>query len=56
MAVPKKRTTKSTKGQRRSHEAVKPAQLQSASDGSLLPRRVHKAVALGLTKFVKRSR
>jgi len=54
MAVPKKRTSKSAKGQRRSHDALKPTQLQAASDGTLVPRRLHKAVTLGLTKFVKR--
>ena len=55
MAVPKKRTTKSAKGQRRSHDGLTAAQLQPASDGSLQPRRLHKAVALGLTKFIKRA-
>ena len=56
MAVPKKRTTKSTKGQRRSHDAIKAAQLQPAGDGSLVSRRLHKAVSLGLTKYIKRAR
>ena len=55
MAVPKKRTSKAAKGQRRSHDAIKPEQLQAASDGSLQPRRVHKAISLGLTKFIKRA-
>jgi ribosomal protein L32 len=55
MAVPKKRTTKSAKGQRRSHDALKTPVLQPASDGTLQPRRLHKAVALGLTKFIKRN-
>jgi len=55
MAVPKKRTTKSAKGQRRSHDALKATALQRASDGTLAPRRLHKAIALGLTKFVKRN-
>lgn len=55
MAVPKKRTTKAAKGQRRSHHALKEPQLQTASDGSLQPRRLHKAVKLGLTKFIKRA-
>lgn len=50
MAVPKKRTTSSTQGQRRSHHALKPVQLQTASDGSLVPRRLLKAVSLGLIK------
>lgn len=56
MAVPKKRTSKAAKGQRRSHDALKATQLQKTSDGSLQPRRLHKAIALGLTKFVKRAR
>lgn len=55
MAVPKKRTTKSARGQRRSHDGLKATQVQPASDGSLVPRRLHKAVALGLTKFIKRA-
>jgi hypothetical protein len=55
MAVPKKRTTKAAKGQRRSHDALRAAQLQPASDGNRIPRRLHKAVALGLTKFIKRA-
>lgn len=54
-AVPKKRTSKSKKGMRRSHDALKPTQLQRASDGSLAPRRLHKAIALGLTKLIKRN-
>lgn len=54
MAVPKKRTSNAAKGQRRSHDAIKPAELQRASDGTLQPRRLHKAIALGLTKFIKR--
>ncbi len=54
MAVPKKRTTKSARGQRRSHDALRVAELQPASNGSLLPRRLHKALSLGLTKYIKR--
>lgn len=54
-AVPKKRTSKSKKGARRSHQALSAAQLQPASDGSLQPRRLHKAISLGLTKFIKRN-
>lgn len=56
MAVPKKRTSKTRKGTRRSHDAITAPQLQTASDGSLAPRRLHKAISLGLTKFVKRDR
>ncbi|HEX7259928.1 MAG TPA: 50S ribosomal protein L32 [Candidatus Saccharimonadia bacterium] len=55
MAVPKKRTTKSARGQRRSHDGLAVTQLQAASNGSLLPRRLHKAVSLGLTKYIKRA-
>lgn len=45
MAVPKKRTTKSTKGQRRSHDALKATELTAG-----VPRRLLKAVSLGLVK------
>jgi hypothetical protein len=45
VAVPKKRTTKSTKGQRRSHDALKATQLTAG-----VPRRLLKAVSLGLVK------
>jgi ribosomal protein L32 len=55
MAVPKKRTTKSAKGQRRSHDALNAPALQRASDGTMQPRRLHKAIALDLTKFIKRN-
>jgi hypothetical protein len=55
MAVPKKRTSKSARGQRRSHDGLKAIQLQPASDGALVPRRLHKAVTLGLTKFIKKA-
>ncbi len=54
MAVPKKRTTKSARGQRRSHDALQVMQLQPGSNGTLLPRRLHKALSLGLTKYIKR--
>jgi ribosomal protein L32 len=56
MAVPKKRTSKSKRDQRRAHDAITPVQLQTASDGSLAPRHLHKAISLGLTKFIKRDR
>lgn len=45
VAVPKKRTTKSTKGQRRSHDALTATQLTAG-----VPRRLLKAAALGLIK------
>lgn len=56
MAVPKKRTSKTKRNTRRSHDAISPVQLQEASDGSLSPRRLHKAISLGLTKYIKRAR
>lgn len=49
MAVPKKRTTKTTKGQRRSHDALKAPQLVM-SDGKALPHRLIKASKMGLIK------
>jgi ribosomal protein L32 len=54
MAVPKKRTTKSKTRTRRSHDALSAEQLQPASGGQLLPRRLHKAAALGLSKYIKK--
>lgn len=54
MAVPKKRTSKTRRNQRRSHDALKSPQLQVASDGKLAPRNLHKAIKLGLTKYIKR--
>lgn len=53
MAVPKKRKTNSSKNQRRSHDSIKPAQLLRASDGGLAPRRMLKAIKLGLIKSAK---
>ena len=50
MAVPKKRTTKSAQGQRRSHHALVPTQLIEVA-GNLVPRRIKKAVELGLIKI-----
>lgn len=47
MAVPKKRTTKSTKGQRRSHHALELPQL---GRNGLSTHRLAKAVKLGLIK------
>lgn len=49
MAVPKKRTTRSTQGQRRSHDALKAPQLIKVA-GELIPRRLKKAAELGLLK------
>lgn len=50
MAVPKKRTTSSTQGQRRSHMALKATQLVPTSTGAQVPRRLKRAVELGLIK------
>lgn len=49
MAVPKKRTSKSAKGQRRSHDALKAPSLIMTS-GQPLPHRLIKAAKLGLIK------
>lgn len=50
MAVPKKRTTRSIQGQRRSHLALKATQLVATAAGALVPRRLKKAAELGLVK------
>ncbi len=50
MAVPKKRTSRASQGQRRSHHAIKPTQLLLASNGERLSRRLLKAASLGLIK------
>ena len=47
MAVPKKRTTKSTKGQRRSHHALETPAL---GRNGLVTHRLAKAARLGLVK------
>lgn len=49
MAVPKKRTTKSARGQRRSHDAIKAPSLIRTGDQPL-PHRLIKAAKLGLIK------
>ncbi|HVE81092.1 MAG TPA: 50S ribosomal protein L32 [Candidatus Dormibacteraeota bacterium] len=51
MAVPKKRTSKSRIRNRRSHHALAAPQLQPASDGRNVARRLHKAIKLGLVKI-----
>ncbi len=53
MAVPKKRTTRSTQGQRRSHLALVPTQLVQTVAG-LVPRRLKRAAELGLLKTTKK--
>lgn len=55
MAVPKKRTTRSSQGARRSHLSLKPAQLETTASGALVPRRLKKAAELGLLKTVKKA-
>ena len=50
MAVPKKRTTRSSQGARRSHLALNAAQLVATAAGQLVPRRFKKAAELGLVK------
>jgi ribosomal protein L32 len=54
VAVPKKRTTRTAQGQRRSHLALTPTQLVRASTGELVPRRLKKAAELGLLKTTKK--
>lgn len=51
MAVPKKRTSKAAKGQRRSHDALSAPQLTTVS-GKPMPHKLVKAAKLGLIKKV----
>ena len=54
MAVPKKRTTKATKGQRRSHDALTGPQLITESESGLtVPRRFWKAAQQGLARMAR---
>jgi hypothetical protein len=55
VAVPKKRTTSSTQGQRRSHLALKVTQLVTTSTGALVPRRLKRAAEMGLLKTTKKA-
>lgn len=51
MPVPKKRTTKSTKGQRRSHDSLKPIQLVLDKDSNKkIPRKLLKAAKMGILR------
>ena len=51
MPVPKNRRTSSTRGQRRSHDSLKPLELMYEKNSKLnLPRRLHKAASLGLAR------
>lgn len=52
MAVPKKRTSKATKGQRRSHDALKSTQLITEPESGLtIPRRLYKAAQKGVARI-----
>lgn len=54
MAVPKKRRTSSTRGQRRNHDSLKAVRLVvEKSSGKAVPRRLHKAAAMGLARSRK---
>jgi hypothetical protein len=55
VAVPKKRTTRSTQGQRRSHLALQATQLVSTTTGNQVPRRLKRAAELGLLKNLKKA-
>jgi hypothetical protein len=55
VAVPKKRTTRTTQGQRRSHLALQVAQLVPGGTGSLVPRRLKRAATLGLLSNSKKA-
>jgi hypothetical protein len=55
VAVPKKRTTRSTQGQRRSHLALTVTQLVQTTTGALVPRRLKRAAELGLLKKTKKA-
>ncbi len=54
MAVPKKRRTSSTRGQRRNHDSLKLTSLVvEQTSGQIVPRRLHKAASLGLARTRK---
>ncbi len=54
MPVPKKRTTKSTKGQRRSHDSLKANQVVTEKTSGLsVPRRLVKAAQMGVARIKK---
>ena len=55
MAVPKKRTTRTVQGQRRSHLALAASQLITTADGKHIPRRLKRAAELGLLKTTKKA-
>lgn len=52
MAVPKKRTSKAAKGQRRSHDALKAEQLVTEpTSGLVIPRRFYRAAQKGVARL-----
>ncbi len=52
MAVPKKRTSKAAKGQRRSHDALKGEQLVTEpTSGMVIPRRYARAAQKGVARL-----
>ncbi|MCX6804901.1 MAG: 50S ribosomal protein L32 [Patescibacteria group bacterium] len=54
MAVPKKRRTSSTRGQRRNHDSLVAVNLVvEKTSGQAVPRRLHKAASLGLARSRK---
>lgn len=56
MAVPKKRTTSASRDQRRAHDSLKAVSLViEKSTNTAVPRRLHKAAALGLIRTKKTS-
>ncbi len=56
MAVPKKRRTSATRGQRRSHDSLQAVQLVvEKNSGQAVPRRLHKAASLGIARVKKAS-
>lgn len=50
MAVPKKRTTSAKQGSRRSHLALSISGLMKDKDGKFVPRRLAKAIKLGVAR------
>ena len=54
MAVPKKRRTSSTRGQRRNHDSLTAVKLVvEKSSGKAVPRRLHKAAKMGVARSRK---
>mgnify|MGYP006293632705 FL=1 len=54
MAVPKKRRTSSTRGQRRNHDSLKAVSLVvEKTSGKAVPRRLHKAAKMGVARSRK---